>query len=117
MWSADSGDWHKPSATRIATRILRQAQPGGIGLLHDGGGNRDQTVAALSTIIRVLKERGYRFVTVPELLEMRYVAPKKVAPAKRVPASHKKATQQASHKLAHPLRVPSHKATPPATSH
>jgi peptidoglycan/xylan/chitin deacetylase (PgdA/CDA1 family) len=36
--------------------------------MHDGGGNRAQTVAALPTIITKLRARGYRLVTVPELL-------------------------------------------------
>jgi peptidoglycan/xylan/chitin deacetylase (PgdA/CDA1 family) len=77
LWSADSGDWSKPGASRIASRILNQATPGGIGLMHDGGGNRTQTVAALPAILRGLKARGYKLVTIPELIRHRYVAPKK----------------------------------------
>lgn len=91
IWSADSGDWKKPGASSIARRIINQATPGGIGLLHDGGGNRPQTVAALPEIIRTLKSRGYRFVTVPELLKMRYIAPPKPA-AKKKTISPKKST-------------------------
>jgi chitin deacetylase len=75
IWSADSGDWNRPGSARIARRILSQASPGGIALMHDGGGNRSQTVAALPVIIRGLKERGYRFVTIPELMQRRYIAP------------------------------------------
>ena len=89
LWSADSGDWHKPSANIIAQRIISQARPGGISLMHDGGGSRAHSVAALPIIIDTLRERGYRFVTVPELLRLRYVAPKatpkkavKIEPAK-----------------------------------
>ncbi len=81
LWSADSGDWHKPGANKIAQRIIAQARPGGISLMHDGGGSRAQSVAALPVIIDTLRERGYRFVTVPELLRLRYVAPK--APPKK----------------------------------
>lgn len=76
LWSADSGDWHKPGASKIAQRIISQASPGGIALMHDGGGSRGQSVAALPIIIDTLRERGYRFVTIPELLRLRYVAPK-----------------------------------------
>ncbi|QYO64351.1 hypothetical protein [Leptolyngbya sp. 7M] len=50
--------------------MLADVQPGGIVLLHDGGGDRSKTVAALPTIIRSLKAQGYRFVTVPELLQL-----------------------------------------------
>jgi hypothetical protein len=45
--------------------------PGDIVLMHDGGGDRHNTVAALPIIIRQLKAQGYRFVTMPELLQLR----------------------------------------------
>jgi peptidoglycan/xylan/chitin deacetylase (PgdA/CDA1 family) len=50
--------------------VLNSAKPGGIVLLHDGGGDRTATVQALPIIITKLKEQGYRFVTLPELLEL-----------------------------------------------
>jgi chitin deacetylase len=71
IWSADSNDWKHATAQSITQRILRQARPGGIALMHDGGGNRASTVAALPHIIDTLRDRGYRFVTVPELLALR----------------------------------------------
>ncbi len=77
IWSADSSDWKRPGASRIISTIMRQASPGGVALFHDGGGYRNQTVAALPIIIQSLRARGYRFVTVPELLKLRYVAPAK----------------------------------------
>jgi len=80
LWSADSEDWRRPSAAHIARTVMREVHPGGIILMHDGGGNRSHTVAALSLIIPQLKQKGYQFVTVPELLEMRYVPPPKAAP-------------------------------------
>ena len=83
LWSADSGDWRKPGADVIAQHIIAQAHPGGISLMHDGGGMRAQSVAALPVIIDTLRERGYRFVTVPELLRLRYVAPKATPTPKR----------------------------------
>lgn len=77
IWSSDSNDWKRPSASRMASTVLSQASPGGIALMHDGGGDRTNTVAALPMIIEGLKERGYKLVTIPELLKMRYVAPPK----------------------------------------
>lgn len=77
IWSADSSDWKRRSSGQIASTVISQASPGGIALMHDGGGNRSATVEALPTIINALRERGYRFVTVPELLRMRYVPPPK----------------------------------------
>lgn len=72
LWSADSNDWKRPGSDRIVRTILNQATPGGVALFHDGGGNRSQTVAALPRILTELKARGYRFVTIPELLEARH---------------------------------------------
>lgn len=50
--------------------MISQIHPGAIVLMHDGGGNRHRTVEALPTIISTLKQQGYRFVTVPELLQI-----------------------------------------------
>ena len=71
LWSSDSRDWNKPGAGRIARNVINQASPGGIALMHDGGGDRRQNVEALPIIISSLKAQGYRFVTVPELLKLR----------------------------------------------
>lgn len=70
MWSADAMDYRRPSPERLAHNVLKNAKPGGIVLMHDGGGNRANTVAALPEIISELKKQGYKFVTLPELLEM-----------------------------------------------
>lgn len=68
MWSVDPRDWLRPGARAIAKRVLGAARPGTIVELHDGGGNRSQTVAALPAIITALRRRHYQFLTVPELL-------------------------------------------------
>ena len=52
----------------IVQRALAGAHPGAIILMHDGGGDRSQTIAALPEIIHGLRRRGYRLVTVPQLL-------------------------------------------------
>ncbi len=69
MWSSDSRDWNS-SAPAIKSNVLNSIKPGRIILLHDGGGNRIETVKALPDIIAEIKKQGYRFVTIPELLEM-----------------------------------------------
>ena len=68
LWSVDTGDWEKPGSSRIVRNALSGAKPGAIILLHDGGGDRSETVAALPAIIRDLRRRGYRLVSVPRLL-------------------------------------------------
>jgi peptidoglycan/xylan/chitin deacetylase (PgdA/CDA1 family) len=61
LWSVDPRDWTRPGKSVIAHRVLAKVRPGSVILLHDGGGNRSQTVAALPTILRTLKARGYVF--------------------------------------------------------
>jgi peptidoglycan-N-acetylglucosamine deacetylase len=68
LWSVDTGDYLKPGVPAIVQRVLAGARPGAIILMHDGGGDRSQTIAALPVMIRELRARGYRLVTVPELL-------------------------------------------------
>ncbi len=68
LWSIDPGDWRLPGTKSIVSTVLGHARPGAIVILHDGGGNRSETVAALPEIIGQLRRRGYRLVTVPELL-------------------------------------------------
>jgi peptidoglycan/xylan/chitin deacetylase (PgdA/CDA1 family) len=60
-WSDDPRDWSRPGTAAIRHRLL-QARPGQILLCHDGGGDRSQTYAALSTVIPALTARGFRFV-------------------------------------------------------
>ncbi len=70
MWSADANDWKRPGVPTLVNNLLREVSPGGMALMHDGGGDRSQTVKALPQIISTLRNRGYKFLTVPELLEM-----------------------------------------------
>jgi peptidoglycan-N-acetylglucosamine deacetylase len=72
MWSVDSGDSHprRPSPEAMLKTILDGATPGGIVLMHDGGGSHDNTAKAVPQIIAKLRAQGYKFVTVPELLEL-----------------------------------------------
>ncbi len=68
LWTVDTSDYRRPGVRAIVHSAVSGARPGAIILLHDAGGDRSQTVAALPRIIRALRARGYRFVTVPQLL-------------------------------------------------
>jgi peptidoglycan/xylan/chitin deacetylase (PgdA/CDA1 family) len=68
LWSVNPEDYYRPGRKRIVKRVVDAVRPGAIVLLHDGGGNRSQTVAAVPHIVRRLRARGYRFVTIPRLL-------------------------------------------------
>ena len=79
MWSSDSMDYSRPGVPRLINNIFREAKPGGIVLMHDGGGDRSHTVKALPEIINRFRKQGYEFVTVPELLEMQDQYPQLIA--------------------------------------
>ena len=69
LQTVDTQDWLEDTTRKvIARKALAGARPGGIILMHDGGGDRSETVAALPRIIRGLHKRGYRLVNVPTLL-------------------------------------------------
>ena len=68
LWDVDTEDYARPGADAIVSRAVGGAKPGSIILMHDGGGDRSQTVAALPRIIRGLRARRLRLVTVPQLL-------------------------------------------------
>jgi peptidoglycan/xylan/chitin deacetylase (PgdA/CDA1 family) len=68
LWSVDTEDYLQPGVSAIVEHALAGAHPGAIILMHDAGGARTQTIAALPMIISKLRARGFRLVTVPELL-------------------------------------------------
>ena len=67
-WTHDSCDWETPGAQSIVSNSTLAMKPGSVILMHDGGGDRSQTMQALPQIISAWKAAGYRFVTVEELL-------------------------------------------------
>jgi cellulose synthase/poly-beta-1,6-N-acetylglucosamine synthase-like glycosyltransferase/peptidoglycan/xylan/chitin deacetylase (PgdA/CDA1 family) len=66
----DSQDWQRPGVAAIVKNASPPGRTGGIVMLHDGGGNRSQTVAALRVLIPRLRARGFQFVTVAQLAGM-----------------------------------------------
>jgi peptidoglycan-N-acetylglucosamine deacetylase len=68
LWTVDTNDYQRPGVRAIVKSAVGGARPGAIILLHDAGGDRSETVAALPRIIAQLRKRGYRLVTVPRLL-------------------------------------------------
>lgn len=73
LWSCSSKDWTRPGVEVIVRRVLSGSRRGSIVLLHDAkyddlAETRDQTVRALPAIIRGLRRRGYRFVSLDDLI-------------------------------------------------
>ena len=71
QWDIDTLDW-KPGQTpdQIIKSVVHHVSPGSIVLQHSGGGDRSATVQALPQLIQNLKQQGYQFVTVNELLDI-----------------------------------------------
>jgi peptidoglycan-N-acetylglucosamine deacetylase len=65
LWSVDPQDWRRPGANTIASRVIRNARPGSVVVMHDGGGNRSQTVAAVGQILAHFSAQGYTFTPIP----------------------------------------------------
>ena len=65
MWSADTIDWQRPAPEIIVQRAVNKIDDGGIILMHP----TEPSLAALNDIIDILTKRGYRFVTVSELIQ------------------------------------------------
>jgi len=77
LWSLNSKDWVNFDDRYIIKYILHYVRPGDILLFHDSGGvfhpdngNREETVKTIPRLIEKLKDKGYRFVTISELLEL-----------------------------------------------
>ena len=68
--SVDSEDWNAPTPEGIFERVKERRHEGNVILLHDGGGDRSATVAALPRIIRYLRDRGDRIVPLQTLFEL-----------------------------------------------
>jgi peptidoglycan/xylan/chitin deacetylase (PgdA/CDA1 family) len=61
-WSVDPRDWSRPGSASILNTIMTKTVPGSIILEHDGGGDRSQTLRALTVALPRLLDQGYRFV-------------------------------------------------------
>lgn len=72
MWDLDPQDWKSPGASVVASRVVNGAKPGSIVVMHDIMGG---TIDAMPSILSQLKAKGYRFVTLSELIK--YDQPKK----------------------------------------
>lgn len=70
-WDVDPRDWSLPGSGAIYSNVVANTRDGSIILMHDGGGPRGETLAALPRVIDALRGRGFRFATVSELLGYR----------------------------------------------
>lgn len=78
LWTDDPGDYSSPGGKVIEARLLDRIGNGGIVLIHDGV---QQTVDVLPQILQRLKDRGFEFVTIPQMM-----APRSPDPLERKPS-------------------------------
>ena len=87
LWSVDPLDWKRPGASVITQRILSQVRPGAIILSHD---IHKQTIDAMPATLDGLISKGYKFVTVTQLIAMNQPKPPPSAtPEQQQPRSPK----------------------------
>jgi peptidoglycan/xylan/chitin deacetylase (PgdA/CDA1 family) len=68
LWNVDSEDYTRPGVAQIVKNVVSAVKPGSIVLMHDGGGDRSQTLAAVPLIVKKLRKQGYGLVTVDKLI-------------------------------------------------
>jgi peptidoglycan-N-acetylglucosamine deacetylase len=68
LWSTDTADYTLPGVHAIVQSALAGAHPGAIILMHDAGGDRSETIAALPAIVSGLRKKGLQPVTIPRLM-------------------------------------------------
>ena len=68
LWTVDTLDWKYPDAISILSYVKKETKPGAIILMHDGGNNRAQTVAAIPLVVDWLFANGYALTTVDKML-------------------------------------------------
>ena len=65
-WTVDPRDWSRPGSEKIVRRVVAQLEPGAVILMHDGGGDRTQTVEALTWLLDALTAAGWDPVPAPK---------------------------------------------------
>jgi peptidoglycan/xylan/chitin deacetylase (PgdA/CDA1 family) len=70
-WNIDTVDWQGESVSAMQKNIIDNARPGRIVLMHDGGGNRQTTVDLVRKVVPKLKAKGWSFVTIEQLSQMK----------------------------------------------
>jgi len=68
-WSVDTFDYNLPGSDAIASVLVNDVEPGSVVLMHDGGGDRSQTIEGLDKAIPELQAKGYTFVTIDEMVK------------------------------------------------
>jgi peptidoglycan-N-acetylglucosamine deacetylase len=103
LWDVDPYDWKRPGPAVVRNRILKETQPGSIVLSHD---IHPGTIEAMPSTFDALEAKGFKFVTVSELIRMAVAQPSHSPPQTResVPAAIPPSPS--------PSLIPSHRPSP-----
>lgn len=71
LWTVDTEDWKNQNANTIFFKIRKNLLPGAVILMHDGGGNRKETVKATEMIIKTALKEGFVFVTLADFSKIK----------------------------------------------
>jgi peptidoglycan/xylan/chitin deacetylase (PgdA/CDA1 family) len=66
-WSDDPRDWSRPGSATIVKRVVKHLHPGAVILMHDGGGDRSQTIKALAWLLKAVAAAGWHPVLAPKV--------------------------------------------------
>ncbi len=102
LWDVDTNDWRKPGVQTVINRAVGKARPGSIILLHD---IHPSTIEAVEGIVTGLQARGFKLVTVSELIAMARRAAGASAPAAE-PENNTPAAAEEEQPLPAPATVP-----------
>ncbi len=69
FWTVDTLDWQKQDVGAIMAHVRSGVRPGAILLMHDGGGDRRQTIAAIPVMVDWLFAQGYSLTTIGRILD------------------------------------------------
>jgi peptidoglycan/xylan/chitin deacetylase (PgdA/CDA1 family) len=72
IWTIDTLDWKYRVTSSVVSRTMRSARAGSVVLMHDGGGPRAATAAAVPIVIKRLRAKGFDFVTLDEMVALGY---------------------------------------------
>jgi len=89
LWDVDPLDWRRPGANVVCNRIVKNTRAGSIVLAHD---IHPGTIEAMPCVLKELETKGFKFVTVSELIAMETPLPPKPSPTPKPPPSQKSST-------------------------
>ena len=94
LWDVDPLDWRRPGPNVVCNRIVKNTRAGSIVLAHD---IHPGTIEAMPCVLKELEAKGFKFVTVSELIAMQTPIPPKPSPRPKAPSAKSQSTSPIPH--------------------